>query len=482
MSLVATRNEALLTELQATPAPAQGTAWGYFRSLVTTGLPLCICDVVVVLGVAAAVSEWLVHPIWGSEPVTRLLLLVALAFTCPIMFYMYGLYPGIGMNAETELRQHSKASLMLATVYVTATTAQGMAPGTNTLVVAFSWPLWLVGLPVARRFVRMRLGQCEWWGLRTLVFGDSVSDEQVYELLKKAPNLGLRVTGYVDELHSADTLRQMAADENVHHAVVCSSDMSLKEVMRLLANGDHGFSQLTVIPSTDEPFDLGLQAIDVGNRTLGLVGQERLLLPTNRIIKRLFDVGTVAIGGLLISPVLLVIAVLVKLTSPGPILYGDVRVGRHGVRFRAWKFRTMVTNAQEVLEEYLEKHPELRDEWLRDRKLKDDPRITRVGRVLRQCSLDELPQLWNVLVGQMSLVGPRPILTSEVDEYGYVLPLYFKVLPGITGLWQVSGRNDTTYSQRLTLVASYVRNWSVWLDLCILAKTPVVVLRRDGAY
>lgn len=142
----------------------------------------------------------------------------------------------------------------------------------------------------------------------------------------------------------------------------------------------------------------------------------------------------------------------------------------------------MVKDADEVLKEYLEKHPELREEWERDQKLRSDPRVTRIGRILRQTSLDELPQLWNVLRGEMSLVGPRPIVQDEVIKYGEKFALYIKVKPGMTGLWQVSGRNDTTYQERVNLDTYYIRNWSLWLDLYILARTAWVVLTRKGAY
>ena len=143
----------------------------------------------------------------------------------------------------------------------------------------------------------------------------------------------------------------------------------------------------------------------------------------------------------------------------------------------------MVPNADQRLEQHLEKHPELREEWEKDHKLKNDPRvIPGVGQFLRKCSIDELPQLWNVLCGEMSLVGPRPIVTAEVEKYNDVFPLYLKVIPGITGLWQISGRNNTTYDRRIQLDAYYVRNWSPWLDLYILFRTVKTVLLREGAY
>ncbi len=239
---------------------------------------------------------------------------------------------------------------------------------------------------------------------------------------------------------------------------------------------------MTVIPSTTEPFDLALHTIDVGGQRLGLVAKQRLVLPPNRWLKRVADLVVVIIGGTILMPFLLLVSLLIKLSSPGPVLFKHRRIGKGGRRFQAWKFRTMVPEADKKLSEYLQKHPELQEEWERDQKLRHDPRVTSIGRFLRRTSLDELPQLWNVLRGDMSLVGPRPIVDDEVAKYADRYRIYQKVRPGITGLWQVSGRNNTSYWDRVMLDTTYVSNWSLWLDLCILAKTIVVVVRRDGAY
>jgi Undecaprenyl-phosphate galactose phosphotransferase WbaP len=187
-------------------------------------------------------------------------------------------------------------------------------------------------------------------------------------------------------------------------------------------------------------------------------------------------------GGIVALPRIAAIAAAIKLSSPGPVFYGQKRYGRGGDPFVAWKFRTMVKNASEVLEEHLRSNPGLRREWMETQKLRDDPRITRVGRLLRRTSLDELPQLWNVLAGEMSLVGPRPIIAEEIPRYGGGFALYKKVTPGLTGMWQVSGRSLLTYEQRIGFDLYYVRNWSIWLDVHILARTVRAVLRGEGAY
>ena len=194
------------------------------------------------------------------------------------------------------------------------------------------------------------------------------------------------------------------------------------------------------------------------------------------------DFACALLGGVLLLPLLALIAIGVKISSPGPIFYGQKRVGRGGKSFVAWKFRSMKCDADRELARHLEANPRLRAEWEKTQKLKNDPRITGFGRLVRKTSLDELPQLWNVLFAEMSLVGPRPIVESEIVKYNDAFQLYARVRPGITGLWQVSGRNLTTYDQRVHLDATYVRNWSPWLDLYVLARTVRVVLFSEGAF
>ncbi len=209
---------------------------------------------------------------------------------------------------------------------------------------------------------------------------------------------------------------------------------------------------------------------------------QQTALPDRRLSKRVLDVTLSMVAGLMLAPLLLLIAIAVKLESRGPVFFGHTRIGKDGHRFKAWKFRTMVTNGARLLEEHLAASPAAREEWERDHKLRDDPRVTRVGNVLRKLSLDELPQIWNVLRNEMSLVGPRPIVEAEISKYGKFFPIYLRVKGGVTGLWQVSGRNDISYATRVSLDTFYVRNWSLWLDLYILYRTIGTVLFRNGAY
>lgn len=202
----------------------------------------------------------------------------------------------------------------------------------------------------------------------------------------------------------------------------------------------------------------------------------------NRIIKYLFDMILTIVGTICISPLLVIIAIWIYKDSPGPVIFKHMRVGKDGKEFPCYKFRSMCVDAKEKLEELLKNDPKARAEWERDFKLKHDPRITKSGAFLRKTSLDELPQIFNVLKGEMSLVGPRPIIKAEMERYGNYINDYLMVRPGIAGMWQCSGRNDIDYTERVHMDSWYVRNWSVWLDIMILWRTFKAVFAKKGAY
>ena len=208
----------------------------------------------------------------------------------------------------------------------------------------------------------------------------------------------------------------------------------------------------------------------------------RSAAPLSRRHQRLLDLVVAVPQLLVLAPALALVALAVWINDGGPVFYGQVRIGQHGRTFRCWKFRSMVTDSDAVLARLLASSAEARTEWDRDHKLRVDPRITPVGRFLRSTSLDELPQLWNVVCGEMSLVGPRPIVVAEVGRYGARFHDYCACRPGITGLWQVSGRNDVSYRRRVAIDTLYARTRSLRGDIAILARTvPAVILRR-GSY
>jgi exopolysaccharide biosynthesis polyprenyl glycosylphosphotransferase len=229
-----------------------------------------------------------------------------------------------------------------------------------------------------------------------------------------------------------------------------------------------------IFPGTSFENFGGLPIIDLGDPSIHGYWQ---------CVKRIFDTVIVVIGLILLFPFLLLIAILIKVESPGSVFYTQKRIGFKGKQFNMIKFRTMYENAENDLQELIELNPSLKYEWNEYQKLSNDPRITRLGRILRRLSLDELPQIINIIRGEMSLIGPRPFLPSQLEVYGKQhYKNYIRVRPGITGMWQVSGRNRTSFATRAQWDEFYIRNWSMWLDLKIMIKTIGVVIQRSGAY
>lgn len=243
--------------------------------------------------------------------------------------------------------------------------------------------------------------------------------------------------------------------------------------------------------ATPEIFKTAVAYRDNNFRVLGF--EERLAgenlvsgLPISsfnyRIVKPLIDLLIVVLTLPIAVPLGILIAALICIHSRGSILYRHRRIGQHQQAIYVWKFRTMYENSDELLEQHLSTHAEARQEWMRTHKLRDDPRVTSVGRLLRKTSLDELPQLLNVLAGDMSLVGPRPIVNDERSKYGRHFQTYTYALPGITGLWQVSGRCEVDYPERVQMDVQYVEQWSLWMELKIILKTVLAIVRSRGAY
>jgi len=268
---------------------------------------------------------------------------------------------------------------------------------------------------------------------------------------------------------------------SISRGVVATAGLPPEEFSEILNSRAISLPHLLIAPGLEGVSSLETEATDVG-RLLMLETRNRLLMPWPRLAKRALDVACTMALAFIALPLSAIIAALIKLDSRGPVFYRHSRIGRDGRRIKIWKFRTMTPDANGLLEWHLRAHPEMAAEWRRNHKLRRDPRVTCLGRFLRRTSLDELPQLLNVLRGDMSLVGPRPIVTEEIEKYSDAYRVYTRVRPGLTGLWQVSGRNDASYDERVALDTYYVRNWSPWLDAYLLARTVTAVLARAGAY
>ncbi|RIH91968.1 UDP-glucose:undecaprenyl-phosphate glucose-1-phosphate transferase [Meiothermus granaticius NBRC 107808] len=411
----------------------------------------------------------------------------------PLAYGLAGLY-AMGIAPPEELRRLSYATSLVFVVLGSATFMYKAGADYSRGAFVFAWGLMLFLVPLGRALARELWARKPWWGTAVLVLGAGQTGEAVAQALRKQPGLGLKPIALLDDdpaKHGREIegipvvggLEQAAAfaQRGVRHAIVAMPGVPRNHLLELFEGYGGIFSHLILIPNLFGLSSLWLTTRDIGG-VLGLEVRQKLLLAGPKIVKRIMDIGLIVLFSPLILMGTLLLSLLVRLDSAGPVIFAHQRIGWKGSRFYALKFRSMIPNADQALREYLLQHPELQEEWEQNQKLRNDPRITRIGRFLRRTSLDELPQLWNVLKGEMSLVGPRPIVNEEVSRYGSSFSLYLKVRPGLTGLWQISGRNDTTYAERVAMDTYYVRNWSPWLDLYILARTVGVVLFGKGAY
>lgn len=404
-----------------------------------------------------------------------------------------GLYPGVALNPVEELRRLTVSTSIVYSALAAVTFLSRDGALFSRAVFVLAWVQLLVLAPLLRSCARSWFSRFSWWGHPAIIFGSGATGEAVVEALQRQREAGLKPFAIFDDrpgvrsVRGVPVLRDMSAAtalarlHRVQCAIIAVSNAPQSELLRILTRHGGGFSRIIVVPEWAGLASLWVEASEI-NGILGLEIRQRLLVPSSIALKRLVDLSlTLALGAALL-PLILTIALTIKLTSRGPVFFGHRRYGKDGKPFTAWKFRSMVQDADAALFKYLSDHPDQQQEWERTRKLKQDPRITWIGHLLRRTSLDELPQLWNALKLEMSLVGPRPIVQEEIEKYGEDFVLYQRVTPGITGLWQVSGRNNLSYEKRISLDSYYVRNWSPWLDLHILARTVRAVLFSDGAY
>lgn len=400
--------------------------------------------------------------------------------------YAMGLYPGYALSDVEELRRQVYAVLGAASVSLMFAFFLQVGDFVSRLVLLLGFAGILISSPLTRQGAKWILKKAGLWGKPVVIVGSGEEGRALVRILEGEWGFGLRPVALFQGSDESTEDRELseAAKLSREHGVdtimlVIPQD-GRERLERISSQASYSFRHVIILPDMGGVIN---SAVAVRN-FLGNFGVElkhNLLDPWARLLKRTLDLLGVVVGGLVIAPFLLTVTVLIKLDSSGPIFYGSWRRGAGGRQFRCWKFRTMRPDAELLLEEYLRTSPDIKAEWEQNYKLQNDPRITRIGSFLRKTSLDELPQLWNVLLGEMSLVGPRPMLETELSSYGQTYDLYKRVPPGITGFWQVSGRSDVGYEERVAMNAYYVRDWSVWLDIVILARTVRSVLVSRGA-
>jgi len=366
---------------------------------------------------------------------------------------------------------------------------------------AMSWLFLLPAIPLSRQLMRWLMSKVGLWRVSTALIGTGANAREALLGIQDSLSLGFEVKFLVADENRSEipvellNLRKIpsgnpkAVVEALRNAscaqvVIAAADTREPQMTELIQRLIGAHIDLAIIPS--------LRGFPVfGLSTNYLFGKDILLLQVrnnlarvpSRIVKRLVDIMGPPIVGIVLSPLLLAIVIAIKLDDGGPVFFIQNRIGRGGRRFPCFKFRTMYLDAEETLAKWRNEQPEKYNEYVKGNfKLRDDPRVTRMGRWLRRTSLDELPQILNVFIGDMSLVGPRPLIAREISDYGAGFQLYQRTRPGITGLWQISGRSETQFADRVAYDEWYILNWSLWYDAVIILHTIWIVCTRKGAF
>ena len=411
-----------------------------------------------------------------------------------LIFRLLNLYPGVSLAPAEELRRFSIGSFMAYGGIIMSRYIENDVWDSISAALIVSCIFSTVILLTTRSMTHWVLYKTRLGGIPAIIYGSGDTGKLVIDSL-----LGSIRAGYVPVLilddnvegikeyrgipviHDTSIGPEIVKRYKIKMAIMTMSELDNKKLKHIMINSLSAFRYSAIIPDFSSAANIWMSIRDFGG-VLGWAINNNLKMSWNLKIKRMMDILIVSVGSILLLPFLLVIAFLIIISSPGPVLYRHKRLGKNGSYFYAYKFRSMVLDAQERLEKLLNSDSEAKKEWDKNHKLVKDPRITGIGRFLRRTSIDEIPQFINILKGEMSLVGPRPIVDDEVEKYGEDFKRVFSVLPGLTGLWQVSGRSDTDYDTRVAYDNYYLQSWSPWLDLWVVFMTFGAVVRGRGAY
>ena len=393
-------------------------------------------------------------------------------------------YPGIALNRVETLK---RSTLSIVGGYLVLFAFTGFIRTNEAYsrlaLVAAMFPT-LILVPAIRNCFRYLCHKYKIFTQKVLIAGAGEEAREAAKTLTENWRFNMEIAGFLDDHLSGEDIvgriaeiPEIAAEKDVHYLIVCLPDGEYDKHFHMFLRT---FCHILVVPPKGRNAICGFHPILLNYHWAMEIGNT-MKMHLHRWEKNILEIGIACVVLPMILPLCLVIALLVKLTSAGPVFYRAKRLGQHGKEIEVLKFRTMYRNADFILKHILEVNPEKRKEWEENFKLKNDPRITPLGRFLRKTSLDELPQFINVLKGEMAIIGPRPIVQEEVKYYGEDFSIFSLVKPGITGLWQVSGRSNTSYEQRVLLDVYYVANWSIWMDYYIFLNTFVAVLLRKGA-
>ncbi|ULQ60055.1 undecaprenyl-phosphate galactose phosphotransferase WbaP [Brucepastera parasyntrophica] len=410
-----------------------------------------------------------------------------------IMYSFFHLYPGVMMVPSEQLRSFflANAVMFIGIALSIVIETDGRAYVAIAFLVAFFFSTF--SLPVSRTLARNVYSRFRWWGIPAAVYGQGEEMKKLIDTLLDRPQMGYIPVAIISEhdqtmqeyrgipvLNSIKESRRLNTDLRIKMAIIVVDEQPSESYRKLITTTLSNFRYNIIIPRLSFLNTISMTIKEI-NGTIALSSTNNLTRFYNLAAKRLLDIILLIIGSIFAIPLTLIMALLIKLTSPGPVFYGHERIGKNGKRIRVWKFRSMVINADKVLEKILAENPSYREEWDKYQKLTNDPRVTPIGKFMRKTSIDELPQFFNILKGEMSFIGPRPVTIEEAVKYGESFGYIFSVKPGLSGMWQVSGRSDSDYEERVAFDTYYIQNWSVWLDLWLIIKTIGVLITRKGA-
>lgn len=417
-----------------------------------------------------------------------------------VFFACLGLYPGIMSSSVEDIRKFAIgifcSFLMIIvsvffvdknSIFATDFIIQDSSSVAIIISLIIAIPTAIVLLPCFREVIKHLFSRFKWWGVPSVLF---VSDESAYfivDRLIKNKYLGYHTAVIINSnitesqfykgipiFSPSNEIFAILKNHNVKQAIITDYQGDVEQIM-------NSFRYTITISKRQNSFTTTQQIKDLAG-IICFSSTHNLTFKEILFTKRLLDLFILLFCSPFILIVMLILAILTKITSKGPVFYGHKRIGKNGKEIKCWKFRSMCINSQEILEEILRTDEKRREEWEKDRKFVDDPRVTKFGKFLRKTSLDELPQVFNILKGDMSLVGPRPVTEPELVKYGEYKDYVLSVSPGLSGMWQISGRSDTGYEERITFDKYYIQNWSIWLDIWILIKTVWIVIIGKGAY
>lgn len=401
-------------------------------------------------------------------------------------------YPGAALGAIEEQRRIFFSTALAYLLLFAFLALSHRAQGISRMALILSWLLTFLLLPIFRWWARCLMKRYRFGQIRVLIAGAGLTGTMVAKELRRDKYFGFDVVGFLDDspklrdscpvegvpvVGTLGYARKAARKYNTDYMICC---IPITLVTEMLENYSKYFRHVMIIPD-NRVFPISWAYPVYLSGFSGIEIRNQLLLPMPRMAKGILEVFVSLVAFVTLQPLFLILAFLVKISSRGPIFYRARRLGVNRKTIRVLKFRTMYVDADQRLETLLAEDPEMERQWREKFKLENDPRVTPLGRFLRKTSLDELPQFWNVLTGDMAVIGPRPIVEAEVKYYGERYASLSRVKPGITGLWQVSGRSELDYPQRVNLDISYIMNWTIWMDYYIFLKTVKEVILCRGA-